>query len=89
MGASPKGTVKLSDGREINVDVSSMTVKEWRMIWSPVNDEAQDILYAKLTGMKPEEFSDMLRDDHRRITQKIIDLSNRPLDNPNSPSASI
>lgn len=82
MGATPKGNVKLSDGRELELDVSTMTVREWRGLWSG-SDEENDKLIARLTGIEPDKLPDMLRDDYRRIVNKVIELSNRPLDNPN------
>lgn len=89
MGASPKGVVGLSDGREIAVDVSTLTVREWRSLWNPAApDEDVDRLLSRLTGQDVAVFLDMLRDDYRRVFQKVVDLSNRPLDNPNSPGAS-
>ena len=90
MGASAKGIVVLSDKREIEVDVSTMTLKEWRNIWSPsTSDEESDKVVARLANMKSKDLESMLRDDYRRIISKIFELSNRPLDDPNSPSASI
>ncbi len=90
MGASCKGTVKLSDGREITVDVSTLKNREYRNfmlgIWT-LKDE--DALITRLTGVSADDLGEMLREDFRRIFDKIVELANRPLDDPkNSPSAS-
>jgi len=87
MGAT--GTVKLSDGRSITVDISTMTVKEWRGFWKLTTpDTESDAVISRLTGIPAKEIPSLLNDDLRRITTEIVKLSNRPLNDPNSPSAS-
>jgi hypothetical protein len=90
MGASPKGTVTLSDGREIAVDVSTLKVKEWRAFFNPsFSTDEEDKIVSRLSGLSVDQLQDLLRDDFRRLFDKIIELSNRPLDDPkNSQSAS-
>lgn len=90
MGASPKGSVTLADGRVINVDVSTLKLKEWRKLWSPsITSDEEDKIVSRLTNLSIDELQELLRDDFRRLFQTIVDLSNRPLDDPkNSPSAS-
>lgn len=87
--ATPKGIVTLSDGREIPVDVSTLKIREWRLFWNAsASDEDVDKVVSRLTGLKVEAVGDLLRDDYRLVMDKIIQLSNRPLDDPNSRSAS-
>jgi len=87
MGAT--GTVKLSDGRSITVDISTMTVKEWRGFWKLTTpDTESDAVISRLTGIPAKEIPSLLNDDLRRITTEIVKLSNRPLNDPNSLSAS-
>lgn len=90
MGASPKGTVTLSDGQEITVDVSTLKIREWRSFWNAKSDpDEDDKVIARLAGLTVEQLQDLLRDDYRRVFEKIMSLSNRPLDDSkNSPSAS-
>lgn len=84
MGAAPKGTVRLVDGREVTVDVSTLKQREWRAFWTPgASTEEEDRIISRLTSLSVDELADLLRDDFRRIVSKIIDLANRPLDDPN------
>lgn len=90
MGASPKGTVQLADGTSITVDVSTLKVREWRALWNAATPvEEEDKIVSRLTGLSTDAIEDMARDDFRRLFEKIIELSNRPLDDSkNSQSAS-
>lgn len=90
MGASPKGSVTLGDGTTVTVDVSTLKVKEWRALWNPATSvDVEDEIVSRLTGMTVDALGELARDDFRRLFEKIIELSNRPLDDPkNSPSAS-
>lgn len=84
-----KGTVTLSDNREVSIDVSTLKQKEFRGFFDiSVPDKESDKVVARITGMKVSEIGDLLRDDYRRIMSKIVELSNRPLSDPNSQSAS-
>ena len=90
MGVSPKKVITLSDGREVNADVSTLTQKEFRGFFDPrVSDKASDKVIARLCNEKLEYIEGLLRDDYRRVLDTIIQLANRPLDDPNSPSESI
>lgn len=90
MGANSKGSVTLADGRSVDIDVSTLTVREWRLLWSPAaSTDDEDRIVSRLTGMNVDELQDLLRDDFRRLFTRIIELSNSPLDDPkNSQSAS-
>ena len=88
MGATKE--IVLSDGKKLTVDVSSLTVKEWRGFWNPGTKESDDDkVVARLCGLKARDIENLLRDDQRLILKTITELSNRPLDDPNLPSASI
>ena len=87
MGVSEK--IKLSDGRELKVDVSTLTMREWRGFWDvKVTDEESDLVLSRLTGLEASDIPDMLRDDYRLVLQTVTSLSNKPLADPNSASAS-
>lgn len=90
MGASCIGTVKLSDGTEATIDVSTLKNKEYRnFVTGAMTVEEEDALISRLTGLSVEYLGDMLRDDFRRLYLKFVELANHPLDDPkNSPSAS-
>ena len=82
MGATK--VIHLSDGKEVQVDVSKLTQKEFRGFFDPrVNDEESDKVIARLCNEKLEYIQNLLRDDYRRVMDAIISLANRPLDDPN------
>ena len=88
MGAKRK--LELADGKKITVDVSTLKVKEWRGLFdTSIPDEESDAVLARLCGLSVEEVPDMLRADLRLIFLTVIELSNSPLNDPNSPSESI
>ena len=90
MGASPKRTINLSDGQVVNIDVSTLTRKELRGFFDPrISDKTSDKVLARLSSTKLEYIEGLLNDDYRRILDTVIELANRPLDNPNSVSESI
>lgn len=90
MAAVPKKTIKLSDGREVAVDVTTLTRKEFRGFWDVrVSDKESDAVIARLCNEKTEFIETLLNDDYRRIFDTVVTLANRPLDDPNSQSASI
>ena len=87
MGATKQ--IVLSTGMKVTVNVSTLTVREWRGFFDVASsDESSDEVIARLTKLKVDDFLDMVRDDYRLILKTIMDLSNRPLDDPNSASES-
>ena len=89
MGASPKKTITLSDKKEITIDVSTLTQREFRGFFDPrTTDEESDKILGRLCGEKSEYIANLLRDDYRRIMDAVVGLANRPLDDPNSQSVS-
>ena len=81
--------MKLSNGREIKVDLSKITIKEWRFMWAfdSDNDESDKIL-GGCVGMTVEEIQDLLRDDFRRLIKFVVEASKNPLDDENLAEAS-
>ena len=75
--------VTLKDGKVIQVDVSSMTVAEWRRFAGPlgtVKDE-NDIV-TKCTGLTADEIEKMNYQDFRAIVKEIIKAAQSPLSDP-------
>jgi len=84
-----KTKVTLSDGKSVEIDISTMKQSEWRDLFDPQVDDAKtDAALARWTGLKPKDFGDMNRQDFRLIISKILILGNSPLAAPNSQSAS-
>jgi hypothetical protein len=83
------GDVTLSTGKVVTLDLSKITMGEWRSYFSGRGSALSDDKFIeKITGIQNKEQDAMLRDDYRRIVQAIVQEGNRPLDNPNSQSES-
>ena len=77
--------VLLSDGIKINLDMSKVTFGEWRKFFSASGTHREDDAFIeKITGLKPSEQENLLRDDYRRIVVAIVKEGNQPLSDPNS-----
>lgn len=82
-------TVTLSTGRVLKIDFYQITMREWRSLFnSETTLEQGDAIYAKLLGITVDELLDLPQLDYRYTLISIIDTAQKPLDNPNSPSAS-
>ena len=82
------GEVILSTG-SITIDISGLTVNEWRGLFSGKNTAKQDdAIIEKVTGIAAVKVGDLLRDDWRRIINAIVKEGNQPLADPNSQSVS-
>ena len=85
MGAITKD-VKLADGSIVHLDISELRRREWEDFWS--SPEGENRVIAKFSNMSLDEVKDMLDRDFRLLVQEFIKLRNKPLDDPNSQSAS-
>lgn len=75
--------VKLSDGKVINVDVSRLTVKEWRDFIDPAGGyEAENAAVAKCTGLSITEIEAMPFVELKQIAKAIILAIREPLADP-------
>jgi hypothetical protein len=83
------GEVKLSTGKIVKLDMSKVKFGEWRNFFRGNGSVKEDDTFVeKITGLKPKEQADMLRDDYRRIMQAIIKEGNQPLADLNLAEAS-
>lgn len=81
--------VTLSDGREVVVDLSKITIKEHRSLFSADNkQENEDKLMAQVCGMKVEDFQNLPTSDWKLVTECYFYLFRTPMFDPNSASAS-
>lgn len=81
--------IELSTGKKVTVDVAGLTVMEWRGFFDATHDDKDDdVIVARCANMKPEALTALLYQDYRLILKTIMDLSNKPLDDPNSVSES-
>lgn len=83
------GGVTLSTGQEITIDTGKLTVKEWRGFVNPRGTvKSENEIVMKVTGITNDDIDNMLWDDFRMVVKSIMSQANRPLDDPNSQSAS-
>lgn len=76
--------ITLKSGKVVKVDVSKLTVKEWRAFVAPgsnANDE--NIVIEKCTNLKTDEIGEMIYSDFKDVVREIITVAQSPLDNPN------
>ncbi len=79
----------LSDGREVNFDVSKMTIAEYRGLFSPrESEDVSDATIARVTGMTVEELRALRFDDYAKITGWFLTKAWNKARVPNSASAS-
>jgi len=83
------GEITLSNGVSTVIDVGKITWGEWTKFFSGKGTHKEDNLFLeKCTGIKADEFDQMLRDDVRRIIKSVLKVGSQPLSDPNSQSAS-
>ena len=82
------GAIKLSDGREIEVNATGMTMREYRALVTPGGKaEDDDRTLSKFCGLSVDELIDLPVPDYRAIVMAVIRSANTAPD-PNSQSAS-
>lgn len=82
-------TVTLSSGRVLTIDLQQMTMREYRTLFSTATTpEQDDVIYAKCLGITPDELIDLPQPDYRAACFAVIDAARKPLEVPNSQSAS-
>lgn len=82
-------TIILSNGRALSIDLTRMSMREYRTLFDPkIEPEKDDLIYAKVLGITPDELIDLPQPDYRAACFAVIDAARKPLDNPNSQSAS-
>ena len=75
--------VTLKDGKVIQVDVSNMTVAEWRGFVSPNGTVAdENAIITKCTGLTADEIEKMNYQDFRRLVKAIVVNAREPLNDP-------
>lgn len=76
--------IKLSDGRELTVDLYAVTRKDFREFVNPRGKmEVEDQFVAKVTGLTIEEVGNLPEPDFRLCVRQIIKAIREPLADPN------
>ena len=80
--------LKLSDGREVDIDLYQLSMKEFRdWFFNPeVEDDVSDSYIKKVTGI--ENGSELAQPDYKLLINKVFEKSQRPVSDPNSSSGS-
>ena len=80
--------LKLSDGREVDIDLYQISMKEFRdwFFNAQVKDKIADIYMEKVTGIK--DASDLPQPDYKLLLSKVFTKSQTPIPDPNSLSES-
>jgi len=79
--------VTLTDGRQVTVDLSKISLKEHRSLFTP-DQENEDRLLARVAGMSVEDFTALQMADWKLITEVYFWLARNPVFDPNSVSGS-
>jgi hypothetical protein len=76
--------IKLSSGKTVKIDVSSLTTKEWRDFISASGDtSAEDAVIKKCTGMTQAEIESLPIVELRHVVMNIVKATQEPLADPN------
>lgn len=79
----------LQNGKIIPVDVSGLSVKEYRTFTSKFGDnEQENIIITKCTGLTVAEIEALNFQESRSLIRAILTAANQPLNDPNLASAS-
>lgn len=79
--------VVISDGREIVVDLSKISLREYRSVFdTKQKPEEEDVILAKVFGLDVETYRDLPYPDWRLLTVKFFEFARNPLSDPNSES---
>ena len=80
--------LKLSDGREVDIDLYQVSMKEFRdWFFNPqVEDEVADSYMYKVTGIN--DASDLPQPDYKLLLNTVYVKSQEPVIDPNSSSGS-
>ncbi|MFA5376893.1 MAG: hypothetical protein WC455_14175 [Dehalococcoidia bacterium] len=81
--------VTLSDGRELAVDLTKISIAQYRRLFkTETAPEEEDALLAPCFGLTAEEFGALPYPDYKRATAAFFEAARNPLADPNSASAS-
>jgi len=82
-------TVELHDGKALKIDLYKITIKEWRSIFSPDQEQAEeDKIIARVLGLKVDELLALPQPDYKKAVTAVLEAARAPEDEKNLPSAS-
>jgi hypothetical protein len=72
--------VKLSDGREMDVDLMKMTFKEYQAILMPSQNDADGSeILGRCVGLTGEELDNLPLPDYKRVVQAVVFAARQPV----------
>ena len=75
----------LKDGREIEIDLYQLSIKEWRALLNPEqSDEDEYATLAKVSGLEAKDIEDLPYPEFRALVQAITKKAANPISDPNS-----
>jgi len=81
--------VKLSDGRGLRIDLSQITMLQFRSVLDPAQDAVEgDTIIGKCVGMTAEELGALPLPDYKRLVRAFFRKAREPLADPKGPSES-
>ena len=72
----------LSDGREIDIDLTHFTVGEYRALFDKTSDQ-DDATLAKACGIPESEIEKLNMLDYKRLFRALVQKASNPLTDPN------
>ncbi len=77
--------LKLADGREFDIDLNKVSIKEWRELLNPEQShEDEYALLAKIVDWKVEDIANLGYLDFKRLGNKVAEKASNPVSDPNS-----
>ena len=74
----------LSDGRDVDIDLSKLTIKEWKSLFNPAQpDEDEFALIARVTGWEVKEIENILQPDYQKLMVALYARAQNPVSDPN------
>ena len=76
---------KSLDVRDVDIDLSQITIKEWRSLRDPAQpDEEEFALIARVIGWKVEDVENIKQPDYQLLITALVARSVNPVSDPNS-----
>lgn len=73
----------LADGREIDINLEAITIREYRELFSPKQSaEEETAILAKVSGMTPDEVESLSMLDYKRLLRELLAVARQPLVDP-------
>ena len=81
--------ITLSDGREIDIDLTKVSLREHRALFDPRQAQAdEDDTACKMSGLSLDEYLDLSLVEQKRLWSAYFTKVRNPLADPNLESAS-